>query len=283
MMDNTVVLRAYFEELGIDPNATDLYLTLQLHGAQTISELSRNAGIERTNVYRLIEKLKTVHLVEIEKKYKQSIVHMAPVANLHIFFSKKEQELRSQQARLALIEDMFVQRDTLSSPATQIQVYRGTESVKQMLWNQTRVAGENLSILRENMQSRTDAAFFDRWVRRCNGRQIRCRSIISDEFIASQRSWYAKHANERLAHWESRYVPVGIFPITHSVVIYGNVVAYYNWKGSEVFGVEIYSQEIADSQRLFFEMLWGRSVSVDGLATKLSGQISKARKSSPDA
>ena len=61
-----------------------------------------------------------------------------------------------------------------------------------------------------------------------------------------------------LKNWDARYVEARTFAIDHSTIIYDNVVAYYSWKDSEIFGIEIYNQEIADGQRKFFEMLWER-------------------------
>jgi hypothetical protein len=40
------------------------------------------------------------------------------------------------------------------------------------------------------------------------------------------------------------------------MVTYDDVVSYYNWKDGEIFGLEVYNQEIANAQRHLFEMLW---------------------------
>lgn len=109
------------------------------------------------------------------------------------------------------------------------------------------------------MQNRTNSTFFERWVRVCNENQIKNRGLIGDHFIETQENWYAKKDNERLEHWEARYVPPEVFAITHSTIIYNDVVAYYNWREGNLFGIEVYNQEIADAQAQFFEMLWRQS------------------------
>jgi len=38
--------------------------------------------------------------------------------------------------------------------------------------------------------------------------------------------------------------------------IYSNTVAYYTWASGEFYGTEIYSQAVADGQRLLFELAW---------------------------
>jgi hypothetical protein len=196
--------------------------------------------------------------VEVEAHHKRGVIKAAPIANLNILISKKEQELKSLQDELGLIERVLA-RNTLSSPATRVQFYQGPEGTKQMLWNQTKAKTPVNAILFENMQSNTNSAFFERWVKACNEQQMHFRGIVCDAFLESQKQWYAKNDNERLQHWEQRHIPKDTFSITHNQIIYDDIVAYYNWKDGEVFGIEIYNREVADSQRQFFEMLWKKA------------------------
>lgn len=266
MAFDTQAIRAYFFKLGLAPEIADIYLALHAFGPQSISALARNSGVERTRIYRLEESLLDSGLIEVEKEYKRSIFKAAPITNLQILISKKEQEVRDLQSEL---QDLHreLNHNALTSPTTRVQFYQGTEGLKQMFWNQTKGSNkkENLSILYENMQIRTKSAFFERWVAACNDKDLRFRGIISDNFIKTQQEWYGTYSNERLKNWDSRYVSDALFPITHSMIIYDNVLAYYNWKDGEVFGIEIHNQEIADAQRLFFEMLWLQAPPVDDL------------------
>lgn len=271
MSGATQAIRAYFFKLGLSSEIADIYLTLHAHGRQTISELSRNSGIERTRVYRLLDELSSNNLIEVETHYKRSILSAAPISNLQILLAKKEQELHDLHSGLHDLQHAL-SGHAVNSPTTRIQAYRGVDGIKQMLWNQTRSKGENLSILYENMQKLTNLTFFERWVRQTDSRGIKARSVISDNFVKSQQDWYKKHTNERMSNWEGRYVPNGVFPITHSTVIHDDVTAYYNWKDGEIFGIEIYNQEIADAQRQFFEMLWSQGIAIDDLKFQLDDE-----------
>jgi predicted transcriptional regulator len=271
VFDDTQAIRSYFFKLGLSSEIADVYLALYVYGAMTISELSRRSGLERTHIYRLMEKLQQSHLIEIEERYKRKIIRAAPIANLQIVLSKKEQELRDLYAEYEALHEKFA-HSALHTETTKVQAYRGPEGLKQMLWNQTRSKTESLSILYENMQGRSKLAFFERWVRMCNDQDMKFRSIISDHFIQTQQQWYSEHSNERLKDWEPRYVPDGVFAITHSTVIYNDITAYYNWKDGEVFGIEIHNSQIAQAQRQSFEMLWGQGIFVDDLKGFHAGQ-----------
>ena len=264
MPKDTDAVRRYFAKLGLEPEIADLYLILHAYGPQTISALARNAGVERTRIYRLLDKLTSTNLVETEKQYKRIILHAAPIMNLQILLSEREQQLRGLQSELQYLQEQLATPAHQKSHATRVQFYRGLEGNKQMFWNQTKAKGETLAILYETMQTRTNMAFFERWVRQCNENGFPFRGLVSDDFLTDLQNWYNKHSNERLERWESRYLPPSVFPITHSTILYDDVVSYYNWRDGETFGVELYNPEIAAMQRRMFEMLWAQGDPIIG-------------------
>lgn len=257
-------IRLYLAKLDLEPEIADIYLALHAYGPQSISQLSRHAGIERTRVYRLLEDMKKTALVEVQVHDKRSIIKAAHIGNLQALLSRREQELRTLQDELREIERGFMP-NSISSDLTKVHFFQGEEGTRQMFWNQTRATTDTACILYENMQGKTGKTFFERWVRRCNERGLKFRGLIGAHFIATQQQWYGQHQNERLEHWESRYIDPAILPITHSVVTYDNVVAYYNWKEGEIFGIEMHNQEIAESQRKVFDLLWAQAHPVDDL------------------
>lgn len=261
MKNNDSPMHEYFAKIGLDREIADLYLALQTYGPQNLLQLARNSRVERTRIYRLIDTLIDYQLVEIEEHYKRKVYKAAPIGNLQMVLAKRDQEVRDLQQELLQFQRAF-EVESEHSPLTHVQFYHGAEGVKQMFWNQTKSDNEILTILYENIQSKTNSAFFERWVERFNERNIHSRSIVGDHFLESQRKWYDTHTNEKLKHWEGRYISSSAFPIKHSTFMYGNVLAYFNWHDTEVFGVEIYNQEIADSQRQFFELLWQQARAV---------------------
>jgi hypothetical protein len=264
MITDTLAIRTYFGKLGLEPEIADLYLALHSYGPQTISELSRNAKVERTRIYRLIDTLLATNLIEVESHNKRGIIKAAPIANLNILISQKEQELQSLQDELGLIEQVLA-RNSLSSPASRVQFYQGPEGIKQMLWNETKAETDILGILYENVQVKTGEKFFERWVQKCNAEKLKFRGIFGDEFITSQETWSTSHNTERLQHWESRHIGKDIYPVTHTTLLYNNVVSYINWHDQEVFGIEIYNKDIADAQRYTFEMLWNQAQPINSV------------------
>lgn len=263
-MKQKEIFRKYFKKLGLETEIADIYIALHSGGEQSISELSRTAKVERTRIYRLMEQMKKSGLIEVTTESKRDILRAAPVENIEILISKKEQELRGLQSDFTLVQQLL-NANTLSAHGTKVQFYEGVDGLKQMYWNETKSTSETLVIMNENAQMRVKSAFFERWVRAKNENGQPSRGIINDSFIESQKKWYGKRSNERVEKWEARYVPDGVFPIEHWVIVYDNVVGYHDWKNGEIFGIEIHNQAIADTQRRFFEMLWQQATPVDDL------------------
>lgn len=259
MLTDTTAVRAYFAKLGLETEIADLYLALHSHGPQTISELSRNSKVERTRIYRLIDKLLEANLIEVESHHKRGVIKAAPIANLHILINQKEQELKGLQDELELIQQVLA-TNSLSSPATRVQFYRGAEGIRQMRWNELRAKAEILGYVHRIFDEGSGRAFMERWVNEFEAKELHKKVLFNEDFITSWRENKPKVIVQRCIQGiEYHSIDPKIFTLAFSCDIYDNVVSYCNWKDGEVFGIEIYNQEIADAQRQFFNILWPQS------------------------
>ena len=258
-VDKTVIAD-YFAKLGLGSEVAAIYYALHVEGPQTISQLSRSSGVERTRIYRLINELMDSVLIEVETDTSRGIMKAAPIANLRILISKREQELQSLQDELHMVEQVLA-RSSLSSPATRVQFYKGAAGIKQIFWNETRAESKVDGLLYENMQNKAGNRFFERWVTACNNKNLQFRGIIADSFSTSQQAWYGDTVvKQRLKNWETRQINQIVFPIAHSTIVYDNVTVHFNWKQGEMYGIEIYNSDIAAAQRAVFELLWNQAV-----------------------
>lgn len=255
MLTDMTAIRTYFGKLGFEPEIADIYLALHAYGPQSISELSRSSKVERTRIYRLIDKLMESNLIEVESHYKRGVIKAAPITNLHILINEKEQQLKNLQDELGLIEQVLA-RNSLSSPATRVQFYQGPEGIRQMQWNLFRAKKGIKSVMHSPMQDVTGDVFFKRWTERWNQGDLSCHILLDDHFLGLSNKWHRQNPGHIPKNHFSRVANPTVFPIKFEMDIYDDVVAYYNWHEGEVFGIEIYNKEIAGAQRIFFDMLW---------------------------
>jgi hypothetical protein len=261
MLPDKNTIRTYFSKLGLEPEIADIYLALHANGPQTISELSRNSRVERTRIYRLIDQLLASNLIEVETHYKRGIIKAAPITNLNILISEKEQELKSLQDGLGLIEQVLG-RNSLSSPVTRVQFYQGHEGIRQMFWNELRAKAEIVGYVYRIVDEPNGRKFMERFWEEFHERKLHMRLISGDAFATSwedANNTFGQGYSQRVDSIDYHYISPDIFPITHLCEIYDDVVMYCNWKDNELFGIEIYNQQIADAQRAMFEILWAKS------------------------
>lgn len=243
----------FLASLGFDKDSCKIYTSLWNNGAQTISELSRTSNVERTKIYRLLPKLQQSNLVEIDKEYSREIIRPASPDVLQELISTRQEQIQAAQRSLP---ELVSQRADNQSGASRVNVYRGASGVKQLLWNETKATTEVLCLLQEPMQSTAGKLFFERWVAKCNEKNLIMRGVVGEAFMQSRDRWYDTHVNESLANWDGRVIDAAVFNIDHNVVIYDDTVAYFSWNPKNTFGVELHDPTIAATQRQFFELLW---------------------------
>ena len=241
-------IRTYFAKLGLEPEIADIYLALHTYGPQSISQLSRNARVERTRIYRLIDQLMDSNLIEVAAPQKRGIIKAAPIANLQILITQKELELKSLHDELGLIEQVLA-RNSLSSPVSRVQFYEGPEAAKQIRQNMLSAKSEVLSMLFKDLYDEFDQQFVTQWIASADRQGHVFRSVLKRGLAGS-----AVPSN-----WSSRIADAEIIPITFSTFIYDDVVATYQWHQKTIYGVELHNEAFANMQRSLFEMLWEQS------------------------
>lgn len=256
MLRDTGAVRNYFKKLDFEQEIADIYLALHANGPQTISALARNSRVERTKIYRLIDILLTANLIELEQHSKRGIIKAAPITNLHILINQKEQELKSLQDELGLIEQVLA-KNSLSNPATRVQFYYGADGLRQMYMNQTRATAECLSILHEPPTRTLGKAFTLQWFEIMKSNNVGQKIIGSPHFHVLTKLWYE---NEKMPEMgtniKSVVIQPEVFKIEQNINIWDDVIAYCNWVDGDAYGIEIHNQQIADIQRNLFELLW---------------------------
>ncbi len=255
MTTDVRAIRTYFAKLGLEAEIADIYLALHTHGPQSISQLSRNAHVERTRIYRLIDQLMDSNLIEVESHQKRGIVKAAPIANLHILISRKEQDLKNLQDELGLIEQVLA-RNSVSTPVTRVQTFEGPEAAKQVRHNMLNAHSEVLSLLYKDLHEEFDQPFVTQWIDSANRQGLSFRSIHGfKDPLAHQTAAEVSPPNS----WEVRVTPDNSFPINLNMFIYDDVVATLQWHGKTAYGLEIHNDEYTKNQSAFFELLWKQS------------------------
>lgn len=245
----------FFIRLGLSEEEAILYLTLTRKGILTALQLSRLTAINRTRVYRLLDRMKSIGLIEEVVDAHRTLTKAAGS-------DKLEQLLREQESKTQYLKKLFPEvieiisgRETLVQPGTKVLFYRGKEGIRQQVWNTLRTKGKLLGYsYRPLIELIGD--YYLKWYEEWLSRKLYMIDIYSDSYLKSKKPWHYDSSTRPTKYIHSRYIPSSILDINHQVDIYNDVVSYYNWFEGDVFGVEIYNEKIASMQRQFFQIVW---------------------------
>ena len=238
-------IRTYFKKLGLEPEIADIYLALHSHGPQTISALARNAKVERTRIYRLIGQLTESNLVEVEPHATRGMIKAAPVANVRILINERQAELKNLQDELELVEQALA-RNSLSNPVARVQFYAGPAGIRQMLEHELETTSETVGYWLPELLAVLDKKASQEWTAELKRRKLTRRLLINTTVA------------EKLPGATCRQIDLKVLQIRQVTMVHGEVVAHYFLGGGELYGMETYNQNMADSQRQIFEALWAQ-------------------------
>lgn len=239
--------------LGVNEKEAEVYLALLTSGTLSQLEIARKTNINRTTVYRILEKLYSLGLAEqlVESKSTRSqAVNPEKIGQMII---KKESELEQIKSKLPdLINNLSQIRNTADSP-TKVIYFKGKEGLEQLLWNTLKAEGKDEVVgygyldwnegIGEKMADKLRQEYVDR-------------KILSREIRNQKDTDFTNVSSYVNKNWVGRYLPKSKLEILHDTYIYNDVFAYYHFYEGEMFGVEIHNEEIAKTQKQIFEILW---------------------------
>jgi len=253
-MMNKLDLKQKLNLLGLTDNQAEIYLLLLKQGLTSLLELSRRTTINRTTIYRIVEDLKQLNLVEEVLDDRGAKVKAVQPENLQLLLTQKETELTGLKNNLSdLINDLSAIKDQ-PSPSTQVVYFRGQSGLKQLLWNILKTKGESVGYGYADWNQSVGKEFAEKLRAERVKRQIFDREIQNTDQAGPMSEWTKIKDYGQV--YQARFLPRKIIDIKHDTYIYNDVFAFFNFIGDELFGIEIHNQEIAKTQKQIFEVLW---------------------------
>lgn len=248
------IIYSFLEKLGLSEEEAKLYITLtERGGALTILELSRASGINRTRIYRLLEKLESLGIIEEIIDVRHKLAKAVGADTLELLVKDQESKVKYLREVFPSITNFISAGKTLSQPGTKVLFYRGKEGVRQQVWNTLRTKGEAVGYTYGPVIELI-GEYYNEWRNEWIKRKLFFRDIVNPDFGFPKGITHTLNDPEN--SFATRIIPSNVLFINHQIDIYNEVVSYYNWNEGEVFGVEIYNEKIAQMQKQLFEMVW---------------------------
>ena len=246
----------FLKELGLDQSEAAIYVSLYKYGTSTVLELSRNTKIDRSKVYRRLEDMRDIGLVNEVIDGKRKSYQATGLNMLEKLLKRKEKKVTDLKEVYDDVKLYLSGNIGLNDPETKVLFYRGKDGLKQMIWNNLRSKKECVGYTYRRVSEYVGKRFVERWRDEFIRRGIRFRHIYSDYYLRSIKDLGHRAETYPDSRFQARYIPKDTLDINHQVDIYNDTVTYYNWYEGEVFGVEIYNAKIAQMQKQMFEITW---------------------------
>lgn len=244
------------KKLGLDDREIEVYLTLLNKESFTIWRLSKDSGVPRSTVYRVVEDLVSKKFAEWVVGHKVQMVKAVRPKDLGSLVEEKKSEYESARESLETLQGMV--KDVMSEvPQTQVRYYQGKDGLKQLLWNSLKADKEVFGYSEFGRIEVTGKSFYNKYVAEFKKRGITDRAITNEVGL----EYIKKHVltdidRHQLEESGIRLIPEDIYYVTGDHSMYNNVYAISYWKMGEVVGVEIENPELVKMHRSIFEMLW---------------------------
>ena len=179
VMDPQAIIREYFEHIGLSQESSLIYLTLVANGPLTLSELSRQSGIERTRVYRLLDDATLKQLVTSDQNAKKSLFRAAPLSNLHHVLDSRIQTIKQLKDNLVLIENSLGDRK-IFTPTDEITTYSQVDGLRQSWWQLLDSQSLILGYQDPKVYATLGKTFWDDWSRQFQNRRLQAKIFVSN-------------------------------------------------------------------------------------------------------
>lgn len=252
-MNKTVIL-SHLKKVGLEEIEAKIYFYLLENGPRTYLQLSREINIDRSKIYRSVEKLIKKKLLEEINTIQGKRIQSASPQNLELLTQDEEVLLRNKKSILkGLIGELnnlpnYVQREF------EVKHYHGQEGLRQMLWNQLQAQKEILAFSHKNKNDIVGKPYAEKIRTEQAERKIMLYEIENETDQGDY--WYTEVVSWK-DFYQSRYIAPKVLEIKQYIAIFNNTVAVINWSNGEEIGVEIINSSYAQMQKQLFWKFWG--------------------------
>lgn len=242
------------KSLEIHEEERNIYITLLERGDLTTLQLSRYASISRTQVYRLLDRMKQRGLVEEIIDTHTVKGRAVGIDGLERLVKEQEEKTKIMSMLLPEIASFLSGKAGLREENTKVLYFRGKEGIKHMVWNVLQAKDECLGYTSVDVDDVLGRELAEDWRREVVRKKIHFRDITSNTEVL-------KHSSDTritgyLGLAQTRYISPKLLTIDHQVDMYNNVIALYSWKEGDIFGVEIHNTTIVSLQKQIFDLTW---------------------------
>ena len=237
--------------LGFPPKEAKVYLALLELGKRTVSPIARNAGINRTTAYDILDSLVAKGLANVSgKEPLQEYIAESPDKIVKMLETQLKQDERKIKHAQGLVPQLKSLHNISDRP--KVRFYEGKEGLEQV-YEDTLTSHESIrAYATYDDMIKALPGYFPKYFYRRAKKGIKIRAI----FPFTEASYQLSLKNKEQLR-ETAMLPNKNLFFSPEINIYDNKIMIASWK--EKLGIIIESKEIADAMKTIYELAWAEA------------------------
>lgn len=253
-MDARATITKYLEKLGLEPDATAIYIELIRHGHSSALQLAKATHISRTQVYRHLEALQSAGLTSAEQLSYGTLYRPLPLENIEGLLANREAETAAIRRGLGGMVQTLQAIAGGTGPQATVQHYYGEAGLKQVNWNLTKADKEYRVFEAAHLSAHLDQAFARRYRERCIERKLTSYDLTNAISVTAKEIEPFDAERTFLRH-----IDPSLLTINFEVYIYNNVVALLDYSADNQMAIEMHHPTLQAMMRQLFDAMWSQA------------------------
>lgn len=236
------------QQLGLEDKEAKVYLAALEYGPTTIIELAAKSGVKRTTIHEFIEAMVEQGFIIATFSGKRKLYNAAPPESLELILQKQTQAIKQ------LLPDLkFLASKSLQKP--KIRYYEGAEGIKH-LYDDLLTTQDQIyyfGSMRDEVNL-LGKQFLNNWIKKRKEKGIKVNAIRIKSKEMPIQGWQGGQEYLR----DLRFFPRDNKENFVNINIYDNKVSITS-SFKESYGLIIESQELAQSLKFIWQIVWGVS------------------------
>jgi len=257
-MEVSHTISTYLEKIGIEPDATRVFIALTTDGPSSALQLAKQTNISRTQVYRHIEALQQHGLVSAEQLTYGTLYRALSLENIEGSIANREAETAAIRRNLSSMVQALQTLAGGSGPKATVQHFYGLAGLKQVNWNLTKAKGSFSVFEAARLSQHLDQAFARRCREQCISRGIHTRDLTNALTIKRKE---VEPIDRSLS--EYRHIDPDLLAITFEMYIYNDVVTLLDYQKGHEMAIEMHHPSFNHMMQQLFNAMWTVSMPLE--------------------
>lgn len=263
-MENTDVLSASLQEIGLTEDQAKVYRTLLELGPSKAFKIAFNSGVKRALTYKILDQLEEMGLVTSVETEEDKVTTFSPVhpSKLEELINLKRKNVADAENSLNSIIQTLTSSYNLANKKPNVQFFEGEKGVKYVYDDILRQKCDIL-IFRSYLDNTNESV--SKIIDELRDRQRRLGLKV--RLISSKKPTQEIVKRDKENNVSRKYLEEEKFSLPAQISVYGDKVAIISYKDPIITTV-IENSEIRTAFAILFELVWSQAVAPENLLTK---------------